>query len=91
MKGHIQIDDRMDDLFETDSSVKVCFKNFIERPWNKHITNTMTYDANTWREIKDLVKYSITHEEFAEENEEDSLFDSGNVVRLNPAILGDWY
>lgn len=57
MSNSIQVDDVFENLFYTNASIKILFKNFNNFTWQKIIPIENLYVVNTWEEIYDIVRW----------------------------------
>lgn len=59
MTGGIQIDDRTDALVSTNAELKILLKNGRDLEWNKVPRDSELYVVNYWREIKEILEFTL--------------------------------
>lgn len=57
MSNSIQVDDVFENLFYTNASLKILFKNFNNFTWQEVVPMENLYVVNTWEEIYDIVRW----------------------------------
>ena len=71
MKGGIQIDDRTDALMSTTASCKVLIQNHLELPWNRPESGANLYVVQTWKDIGDMLSFTVKYPNWFEQVEEE--------------------
>ena len=67
MSDGIFVDDRIDNLLNSNAKVKILFKNYKDFPWNRLPPNSDILVVNTWNEVLEAAIFFMAYSEVFDE------------------------